>query len=187
MTIPPHRHCAEPQATKQSSLSSLRGRKAADPDYAEARAIQPSLIFAAIFSLGLHGLIASFLIPSAPTRYASEAWRHSSIRRMVTVQVIWERNNDGLLHHAPTDEKSEKSSITTEKKASKLSKAPTQIKKMAYTPPLLLDSGENDEGMPKVGEENKSHSFKPESKTTTNRKTHHPLPEYPWICRKRRQ
>ena len=42
----------------------------------------PTLILAALFSLGLHGLIASFLIPSAPK---------TTEGRMTTVEVIWER------------------------------------------------------------------------------------------------
>lgn len=133
----------------------------------------PTLILAALFSFGFHGLLASFLIPSAPK---------SSIGRMTTVEVIWEKTDTSSQKQAQKGGKPTKSLPIKENRVVNLHKAPSQTKEVNYKPSVPQDLGRQGNEIGKG-----SSSSKPPSKITTNRKAYHPLPDYPWVCRKRRQ
>ena len=129
-----------------------------------------TLILATFFSLGLHGLLACFLIPSA---------QKGAFENINAIEVVWEKGDTLLKTPSRKRGKPEKPSTPKKKK---IHKALSQIKKGGDNRPILVDSFVHG------GSEGKKNSSpKPMPKMVVNRKAHHPLPAYPWICRKRRQ
>lgn len=127
--------------------------------------------FSLLLSLGLHGIVASFLF--APFFKLPE-------KKTFTVEVQWEKSNvrevKAMNHVKPYDNR--KSSLRGAIATSQSSK----IKTGARRPPLR---GARDNGI------HLTISVPPlmhtEQTETTTIPPYQPLPKYPWICRKRGQ
>ncbi len=119
-----------------------------------------TLTLAAFFSLSLHGLLASFLITSAS---------QISMARITPVQIIWERMSPPSQAYSPPRKKSP---LFKEKKRLSPPKALSQIKNVHKNTESSADSPEKKHSSPDP---------------VFHRKAHHPLPGYPWVCRKRHQ
>lgn len=117
------------------------------------------LLHATLFSFSIHGLLACFLILTFP-KIASE--------KGFPVEIVWKKPSLPRSH---------------------TSKEPSRKKKLltlAKTPPVYfktpLISAEPHTKPPSFAG---SHSSSPPTKATN--RANHPLPPYPWVCRKRRQ
>ncbi|HUX78165.1 MAG TPA: energy transducer TonB [Alphaproteobacteria bacterium] len=159
-----------------SLSSSLMCSKEVNLSNAEARAIQPSLLLAAFLSLSVHGLLASLLIPSAGK---------DSVKNMAMVQVIWEKKSVFSHGKAHNNKKPEKSMSVNQNRRMSLNKTPSQTRSVNYKAEILQKTSVQGHGEDQ-GKEISS-SSKSTSKMTESRNDYQPLPEYPWICRKRRQ
>lgn len=125
-------------------------------------------LFPALFSLGLHGLVASFFIPSFLIPCAQMS---------VPIEVVWEMSQEkpSLATSPPkVKEKIAQSNHTAE-----------CCKKMKVSPPIKQNPCPSVES-PEKGYQ-KQYLAKADSLLIPRRQAYQPLPKYPWISRKRRQ
>ena len=117
-------------------------------------------LFPILFSLGLHGLLASFLMLELP---------QADEERPMVVEVVWEKPQNVCHSEIP------KMHVEKPQKSKTVKKVAAPLHKAHYTSsPSMesLPSRNNNERTP--------HRL-------VNRRAHKPLPTYPWVCRKRRQ
>lgn len=119
-----------------------------------------SYLCAGLFSLGLHGVFATFLIPPLPKISSSET---------APINVVWV-----------------KTSSLQKKNEVSLKKRPLHLEKAAFTPPVQ-DTFKEMNALQNNGPQRTSPKVVLIAKSTSSRKAYHPLPSYPWICRKRHQ
>lgn len=132
---------------------------------------------AALFSLGLHGAVAAFFIPSF-SKVESE--------KALAFNIVW-RNASSLCHPA-ADENPGKS--LSQKNPLAVKKVLAASKKVQVTSARLLDAHLHEDGR-KDNKTANTLSSSPGPATTPRHNSkillHQPLPSYPWICRKRHQ
>lgn len=120
--------------------------------------IDRPLLFSSLFSLGLHGVLASFLCPfllKAPSD------------PLCSISVVWEKASSSQAQAMP---QKFKPNLIQPKKAEI---SPSFQHAQVYTSSSLKTPAENKATL--------SHQ------TSHPQKSYTPLPSYPWICRKRHQ
>jgi protein TonB len=129
------------------------------------------LFLALFFSLALHGCLAYFLIP--PPFKFPERLGHP-------IEVVWETKDiqpSSPKPKIPLKQK-KKNAIPSKTSSSPVKKVSVRPALALLHPPLSSHAREE--------EGSQSPPQAPPSQTA-KRKAHHPLPSYPWICRKRHQ
>jgi len=151
-----------------------------------------SRVLGLLFSIGIHGLMISLLIPSSPK---------VALEKPFTVAVVWE-NSSSPCHSRPRGGggygNPGKSSAEKVKMSGK--HATAHIKKVSYIPNITLDPRDprlREDEDDKKGDENKENAMSIHDKglqlsklgcsKNLQKQAYHPLPKYPWICRKRHQ
>jgi TonB family protein len=128
-----------------------------------------SLFLALLFSFVLHGFLACFFIP--PLFKYSERPGHP-------IEIVWETKD--IQPHSPEPKTPLKQK---ERKVPPSNASLSPLKKVSARPPVALSHS-----FPSFHQKEKSGGESPgPSRHTPKRKTYHPLPSYPWICRKRGQ
>jgi protein TonB len=127
------------------------------------------VLFAMVFSLALHGCLAYIFIPSSFT--SPETLGHP-------IEVVWETKDSRPSSPEPKMPLKQK-----EKKATPSKTSLTPIKKVSVHSPVALSNP-----LPSFHQKEQREGENPApSRHTLKRKAHHPLPTYPWVCRKRHQ
>ena len=165
--------------------------------------IDRSYLFAGLFSLGIHGVLASFLIPSLPK---------ASLEKSFTMEVVWRepsthchshdpgyaRGSQLCQKHSPWGAAEGRSGNLgkpkkeqKEKKIVSLNQAVPLMRKNFQKTSNALNSNVlgHEDGIDNKGSGNDSapRSAGIETHKNLQRKAYHPLPKYPWVCRKRHQ
>lgn len=129
-----------------------------------------SFLFPVLFSLGIHGVVASFFIPS---------FQEPRMQRGVPIEIVWEASQEkSSLSLSSTKAKEEK-------KIARSNYSPQPCKKISYSHPVEQDSSSGGDYSEKGSQ--KQRLSKMASSLSPQRQAYHPLPKYPWISRKRRQ
>jgi len=142
-------------------------------------------LLAWFFSLGLHGLVASFLI-QVPCKNAEMA--------PISIEMKWVDSSPAPspsfkkhVSQGETQKRPEKSVANTSQSISNKEGHKRLREKFCAKPKAVLPSRFEDqvsENNEKALEKSGSH---PGPNMNIKRKVYKPLPKYPWICRKRRQ
>lgn len=151
--------------------------------------IDRSFLFSGLFSLGVHGAVVAFLVPSFPK---------AAYEDLKVINVVWDKPKLNQVYKQGKTTFQKILSSTKSNKETRKSKGATKTKERAKLASIKAASCLEkkqpasqavSELFPKKNTGKKAHNNVPSNPSITShaKKAYQPLPKYPWVCRKRNQ